>query len=65
MREGADVLAFQVGGMGEDGIRVSRPRTLEATREAKQDWVEMEDAIVATVPLLPPQGWATGSSHDG
>jgi hypothetical protein len=44
--------------MREDGIKIPKPRTLEAIREAKQDWVEMEDAIVATVPLLPPQGRA-------
>ncbi len=58
LREGAEVLAFQVDGMREDGIKIPKPRTLEAIREAKQDWVEMEDAIVATVPLLPPQGRA-------
>ncbi len=58
LREGAEVLAFHVDGMREDGIKIPKPRTLEAIREAKQDWVEMEDAIVATVPLLPPQGRA-------
>ena len=59
LREGAEVLAFHVDGMREDGIKIPKPRTLEAIREAKQDWVEMEDAIVAA------REGATGSSHDG
>ncbi len=31
-------------------------RSVEAVRKADADWVDMKDAIVATVSLLPPQG---------
>ena len=41
--------------MREDGGKIPKPRTVEAIREAGQDWVDMKDAIVATVALLPPQ----------
>ena len=32
------------------------PRSVEAIRKADADWVDIKDAIVATVSLLPPQG---------
>ena len=44
--------------MREDGLKIPKPRTFEAIRQAKQDWVDMKDAIIATVSLLPPQGKA-------
>jgi len=55
-REAAEALALHVDGMREDGDRIPKPRGLEAIRNAKQDWVELQDAIIATVPLMPPQG---------
>ena len=56
LRNAAQALALHVDGMREDGEKVPKPRTVEAIREAKQDWVDFTDAIVATVSLLPPQG---------
>jgi|SRR5580658_1627039 predicted RNase H-like HicB family nuclease len=58
LREAAEALALHVDGMREDGDKIPKPRTVEAIREADQDWVDMKDAIVATVSLLPPQGKA-------
>jgi len=58
LRESAEALALHVDGMREDGDKIPKPRTAEAIREARQDWVDMKDAIVATVSLLPPQGKA-------
>jgi len=56
LREAAEALALHVDGMREDGEKIPKPRTAEAIRAAKQEWVQMKDAIVATVSLLPPQG---------
>ena len=58
LREGAEALALHVDGIREDGGKIPKPRTVEAIREASEDWVVMKDAIVATVSLLPPQGKA-------
>jgi hypothetical protein len=35
-------------------------QSVEAIRHAKQEWVELQDAIIATLPLMPPQGPRTG-----
>jgi predicted RNase H-like HicB family nuclease len=56
LREAAEALAFHVEGMREDGQKVPKPRTIEQIRADREDWIEWEDAIVATVPLLPPEG---------
>jgi len=56
LREAAEALALHVDGMREDGDRIPKPRGMEAIRHAKEDWVELQDAIIATVPLMPPQG---------
>jgi len=56
LREAAEALALHVDGMREDGDKIPKPRTVEAIRGAKQDWVELKDAILATVSLLPPPG---------
>ncbi len=56
MREAAEALALHADGMREDGAKIPKPRTVEAIREARQDWVDMKDAIIATVSLLPPPG---------
>jgi predicted RNase H-like HicB family nuclease len=58
LREGAEALALHVDGMREDGEKIPKPRTVEAIREAGQEWVGLQDAIIATVSLLPPQGKA-------
>jgi len=58
LREAAEALALHVDGMREDGAKIPKPRTVEAIREARQDWVDMKDAIIATVSLLPPPGKA-------
>jgi predicted RNase H-like HicB family nuclease len=51
LREASDALAFHVQGMREDRIKIPKPRTVEAIREAHQDWVDFEGAIIATVPF--------------
>jgi len=56
LREGAEALAFHVGGRREDRQRIPKPRTLEAIREAREEWIDWRDAVVATVPLLPASG---------
>jgi predicted RNase H-like HicB family nuclease len=58
LREAADALALHVDGMRQDRAKIPEPRTVEAIRDAGDDWVDFEEAIVATVPLLPPQGKA-------
>jgi predicted RNase H-like HicB family nuclease len=56
LREAAEALAFHVEGLREDGQKVPKPRTLEQVQAEGEDWIEWEGAIVATVPLLPPEG---------
>ncbi len=56
LREAAEALAFHVDGMHEDGQKIPKPRTLEQVRQDSEDWIEWNGAIVATVPLLPPEG---------
>lgn len=56
LREAAEAQALHVDGMREDGAKIPKPRTVEAIRNAAEDWVDMKDAIVATVALLPAQG---------
>ena len=51
-----EALAFHVDGMREDRQKVPKPRTLEQVREDGEDWVDWNGAIIATVPLLPPEG---------
>ncbi len=58
LREAAEALALHVDGMHQDGAKIPKPRTVEAIRQANQEWVDMKDAIIATVSLLPPQGKA-------
>ena len=48
-----EALAFHVEGMRQDGEKVPAPRSLEAIRAAKQDWIDWTGAIVAFVPLIP------------
>jgi predicted RNase H-like HicB family nuclease len=56
MERAADVLAFHVAGMREDGDKIPEPRTIEQTRKAGDDWVDFENATVAMVPLLERTG---------
>jgi predicted RNase H-like HicB family nuclease len=56
LREAAEALAFHVEGMREDGQKLPKPRTLEHIRKDGEDWIEWKGAIVATAPLLPPEG---------
>jgi predicted RNase H-like HicB family nuclease len=58
LREAAEALALHVDGMRDDGQKIPKPRSLEAIRAAREDWFDLKDAIVATVPLLPAQGKA-------
>jgi predicted RNase H-like HicB family nuclease len=58
LREAAEALALHVDGMLEDAQKIPKPRSLEAIRQAKHDWLDLDDAIVATVPLLPASGKA-------
>jgi predicted RNase H-like HicB family nuclease len=54
VEQAAEALAFHVGGMQQDGLNIPAPRNLEAIRKAADDWVDLKNAIVALVPLLPP-----------
>lgn len=47
LREGAEALALHVDGIREDGGKIPKPRTVEAIREAGEDWVDLKNAIVA------------------
>jgi predicted RNase H-like HicB family nuclease len=58
LREAAEALALHVEGMRDDGDKIPKPRTLEAIRKGNEDWIDLKDAIIATVALLPPQGKA-------
>jgi predicted RNase H-like HicB family nuclease len=51
--EGTRALALHVEGMRHDGEAVPGPRNLEAIRSAKEEWVDLDDAVIAVVPLLP------------
>lgn len=54
IRSGADALAFHVAGLAEDGDVIPSPRTLEAIRAAGDDWIDWTNAVIAAIPLLPP-----------
>ena len=54
--QAAQALAFHVDCMREDGQKVRKPRTLEQIQADGEDWIEWEGAIIAMVPLLPPEG---------
>jgi predicted RNase H-like HicB family nuclease len=56
LRNAAEALAFHTAGMREDGQRIPKPRALEAIRAAHEDWIDWQDAVIATVPLLPAPG---------
>ena len=56
LRMGAEALAFHVDGLRADGITIPSPRSLDQIRGAKEDWIDWKDAVVAMIPLLPPQG---------
>jgi predicted RNase H-like HicB family nuclease len=58
LREAAEALALHVEGMREDGDKIPKPHTVEAIREMNEDWIDLKDAIIATVALLPSQGKA-------
>ncbi len=54
--QGREALAFHVEGMRLDGEAIPSPRSLDAIKAAKEDWIEWKDAIVTMIPLLPPKG---------
>ena len=56
LRESTEALALHVEGMREDGKKLPNPRSVDAIRQAREDWVDLQDAIIATVPLLPSPG---------
>jgi predicted RNase H-like HicB family nuclease len=56
LREAAEALAFHVEGMQQDGLSLPKPRSVEILRATKLDWIDWQDAIVATVPLLGAPG---------
>jgi predicted RNase H-like HicB family nuclease len=56
LREGAEAFAFHIAGMRQDRQKVPKPRSLEEIRRGRDDWIDWEDAVVATVPLLPAGG---------
>ena len=52
----AQALRFHVEGMIEDGEKIPEPRSLEQIRADPEFAEELEGAVVALVPLLPPRG---------
>jgi len=53
---GADALSFHVEGMISDGEKIPQPRGLERIRTDPEFAEDLEGAVVALVPLLPPRG---------
>ncbi|MET1027799.1 MAG: type II toxin-antitoxin system HicB family antitoxin [Dongiaceae bacterium] len=49
----ADALSGHVAILRECGDAIPSPRTLEQIRRAKADWVSLDGALIAMVPLLP------------
>lgn len=49
----SEALAFHVEGMRADREKVPAPRSLEAIAAADEEWIDLEGATVALVPLLP------------
>ena len=58
LREGAEALAFHAEGMREDGEPIPAPRSIDDVRRNPPAWVDFENAILATIPLLPALGRA-------
>jgi predicted RNase H-like HicB family nuclease len=56
LRMGAEALAFQAEGLAADRSAIPRPRSLDQIRAAKEDWIDWKNAVIAMIPLLPPQG---------
>lgn len=54
--EGREALAFHVEGMRLDGAAIPSPRTLDQIKAARTRWVDLKDAVVVLIPLLPPKG---------
>ncbi|MCC6918279.1 MAG: type II toxin-antitoxin system HicB family antitoxin [Alphaproteobacteria bacterium] len=57
LAEAAEALRFAVTEMRAEGAAVPKPRTLSMIRKvaAREDWYDMDEAIAAYVPLLPPK----------
>ncbi len=56
IEQGREALAFHVEGMRRDGEKIPVPRSLDAIKKARENWVDFDDAVVAMIPLLPPKG---------
>lgn len=55
---GTEALAFHVDLMREDRDPIPKPRDLAEIKAAREDWIEWEDAIVTTIPLVKVEGKA-------
>ena len=55
---GTEALALHVDLMREDRDPIPKPRDLAEIKAAGEDWIEWEDAIVTTIPLIKIQGKA-------
>jgi predicted RNase H-like HicB family nuclease len=56
LQMGAEALAFHAEGMLADGETIPGPRSVDQIRAAKEDWIDWKNAVVAMIPLPPPQG---------
>lgn len=55
---GTEALALHVDLMHEDSDPIPKPRDLAEIKAADEDWIEWEDAVVTTIPLLKVEGKA-------
>lgn len=54
LEQAAEALAFHVEGLQQDGARIPAPRSLEQIEKAREDWVDLKNAVVAMLPLMAP-----------
>ncbi|MEK7245898.1 MAG: type II toxin-antitoxin system HicB family antitoxin [Pseudomonadota bacterium] len=55
---GTEALAYHVDLMREDRDPIPKPRDLAGIKAAREEWIEWEDAIVTTIPLVTVEGKA-------
>lgn len=51
VEQAVEALAFHVEGMQQDDETIPVPRSLAQIENAKQDWIDFRNAVVAVIPL--------------